>query len=367
MRVGLSLFGDLLSPSGARFAAQLGATDVVIHLAQYGRGADNGPYLRGEVGPPLADCSGERLWTYEDISAVVEMLKTEGLRVAAIENFSPAFWSDILLNGPERSRQMDGLKRLVRDVGRAGIPCIGYNFSLAGVWGWIRRPVARGGAVTATFDMSAFDHAAPMPDGVIWNMRYRPERPGATQIAVTEDELWQRLEWFLKELVPVAEEAGVRLAAHPDDPPAWSLRGTPRLVNTHAKYDRLLSLVDSPSNALEFCVGSLQEMPDGDIYETTRHFARAGRIAYVHFRNVKGQIPHYEEAFVDDGDIDMAEIVRILHEEEYEGVLVPDHVPELSCPAPWFAGNAHAVGYMKALVSNAAALGASKSRPIRRR
>src|SRR5690606_1524874 len=116
------------------------------------------------------------------------------------------------------------------------------------------------------------------------------------------------------------------------------------LVNTHAKYDRLLSLVASPSNALEFCVGSLQEMPDGDIYETTRHFARAGRIAYVHFRNVKGQIPHYEEAFVDDGDIDMAEIVRILHEEEYEGVLVPDHVPELSCPAPWFAGNAHAVG-----------------------
>jgi mannonate dehydratase len=196
---------------------------------------------------------------------------------------------------------------------------------------------------------------------MVWNMRYRPEVPGAAPITVGHDELWQRLEWFLKELVPVAEEAGVKLAAHPDDPPADMLRGTARLVNSHEKYDRLRALVPSPSNALEFCVGSLQEMQGGDIYDTTRHFARDKAIAYVHFRNVRGKVPKYSETFVDDGDIDMTEIVRILRDEKFEGLMVPDHVPDLHSPSPWHAGFAYTVGYMRALIQNADVLGPSWS------
>jgi mannonate dehydratase len=161
--------------------------------------------------------------------------------------------------------------------------------------------------------------------------------------------------------VPVAEEAGVKLAAHPDDPPAQALRGTARLVNDPGKYDRLLGVVESPANALEFCIGSLAEMPAGDIYAATRHFARLKKIAYVHFRNVRGRVPRYQETFVDDGDVDMTEIVRILRDEEYDGVLVPDHVPELACPGPWHAGHAYTVGFMRALVNNAEALGPSWS------
>ena len=169
------------------------------------------------------------------------------------------------------------------------------------------------------------------------------------QAPLSEQELWERCAWFLRELVPVAEEAGVKLAAHPDDPPAPSLRGTARLVNDPAKYDRLLSIIDSPSNALEFCVGSLQEMPDGDIYETTRRLARRKAIAYVHFRNVKGKVPNYHEMFVDDGETDMIEVMRILHKNGYDGVLIPDHTPLLECGAPWHAGMAYALGWMKAV------------------
>ena len=110
----------------------------------------------------------------------------------------------------------------------------------------------------------------------------------------------------------MAEAAGVRLAAHPDDPPVERLRGTARLVNSHAKYDRLLALAPSPANALEFCIGSLAEMAEGDVVATTRRFARQGAIAYVHFRNVRGRVPRYVEAFVDDGDVDMAAVVRVL-------------------------------------------------------
>jgi mannonate dehydratase len=245
---------------------------------------------------------------------------------------------------------MDDLKRLVRNAGRAGIPVIGYNFSLAGVWGWMRRPVGRGGAVTSVFDASAFDPDAPIADGMIWNMRYRAGRPEAPPVTVSDAELWQRLEWFLTELVPVAEEAGVRLAAHPDDPPVERLRGTARL-----------GIVRSPANALEFCLGSLQEMTTGDVYAATRKHARAGDIAYVHFRNVRGKVPSYQETFVDDGDIDMTEIVRILRDEAYDGVIVPDHVPELDCAAPWHAGMAYAIAYMRALVGNADALGPSRT------
>ena len=134
-------------------------------------------------------------------------------------------------------------------------------------------------------------------------------------MTVSDAELWQRLEWFLRELVPVAEEAGVMLAAHPDDPPDVSLRGTSRLVNAPHRYDRLLNVIDSKANALEFCIGSVQEMPGADIYEATRNYARRGKIAYVHFRNVSGKVPDYHETFVDDGDVDMAEIVRILRDE----------------------------------------------------
>lgn len=360
MRVGLTLSGARLNDDGARFARQLGVTDVVVHLTDYARGAEPAAYLEGGVGPILGRCDDAPLWTYDDFSRLVAMLGGHGLRLAALENFSPNFWFDILLDGPEKRRQMEGLKRLVRDAGRAGVPCIGYNFSIAGVWGWQRRPLARGGAVTAAFDLDSFDAGAPIPDGMIWNMRYRPADPSAPAPAVGDDELWQRLAWFLGELVPVAEEAGVRLAAHPDDPPADTLRGTARLVNRASKYDRLLSIVDSPSNALEFCIGSLQEMPDTDIYETTRHFARLGKVAYVHFRNVRGRVPRYHETFVDDGDIDMVEVLRILRDEAFEGVLVPDHTPEVTAPSPWHAGMAYAVGYMRALTANPELLGPSR-------
>jgi mannonate dehydratase len=192
-------------------------------------------------------------------------------------------------------------------------------------------------------------------------MRYRPERPGAPPVGLTEAELWERLQHFLSEMVPVAEEAGVTLAAHPDDPPLDLLRNTPRLVNRPEKYDRLMGLVDSKRNGLELCLGSLQEMPGDDIYSHVRRFARSGRIGYIHFRNVRGKVPRYVETFVDEGDIDMAEVVRILRDENYQGVMIPDHTPEMTCDASWHAGKAFALGYMKALVQNAHALGPARS------
>ena len=167
---------------------------------------------------------------------------------------------------------------------------------------------------------------------------------------ISHDELWDRLAFFLEELLPVAEEVGVRLAAHPDDPPLPSVRKTPRLVYQPDLYQKLIDLKDSKANALEFCLGSIAEMTEGDVYEATDSYSKQEKIAYVHFRNVIGKVPEYKEVFVDEGDIDMLKVLKILKKNKFDGVLIPDHTPQMSCDAPWYAGMAYAMGYMNALI-----------------
>ena len=109
----------------------------------------------------------------------------------------------------------------------------------------------------------------------------------------------------------------------------------------------LMEVSSSAANCLEFCMGTLQEMQGGDVYDLLDRYSANGRIGYIHFRNVIGKVPHYREAFVDEGDIDMVRALRILKKNNYQGVLIPDHTPEMACSAPWHAGMAFALGYMK--------------------
>jgi mannonate dehydratase len=182
---------------------------------------------------------------------------------------------------------------------------------------------------------------------MIWNMIYdSAAAPGAIP-SCTSEELWERVKVFLNVLLPVAEESGITLAAHPDDPPLPEVRGTPRLVYQPHLYKQLIDINRSPNNQLEFCLGTIAEMSEGDVYSATQCYASQKRIAYIHFRNVRGKVPNYVEAFVDDGDIDMRRIVRILRENKFEGVLIPDHTPLPECPGAWYAGMAYAMGYMR--------------------
>jgi mannonate dehydratase len=163
--------------------------------------------------------------------------------------------------------------------------------------------------------------------------------------------IWERVERFLKELVPVAEEAGVRLAMHPADPPLPTLGGTYRLVHKPEQYQRLLDLVPSHCNAAEFCQGTIAEMDgDMDVYQAIETYARQGKIAYVHLRNVRGRVPNYYETFIDDGDVDMVRALRLYHENGFDGVLIPDHTPQMACEAPWHAGMAYALGWMRGVI-----------------
>jgi mannonate dehydratase len=347
MHLGLGLYRHQLNADHYRLARQCGCTHLAIHLVDYFRSSrSNKP---GDQ--PVGDDAGwglagdpDKLWTYDELAAIKRDINAAGLELEAIENFDPAHWHDVLLDGPKKAAQLENLKTIIRNVGRAGIPIFGYNFSIAGVAGRIKGPFARGKAEAVGVD-GAFDK--PMPRGMVWNMIYDSKAPAGIVAPATQEELWQRLSDFLDAIVPVAEEAGVTLAAHPDDPPLPTIRAQPRLVYQPRLYQRLLDLKPSPRNALEFCVGSLAEMTEGDIYETVETYARQNKIAYVHLRNVRGKVPHYKETFIDEGDVDIHRILRVLKQTDFQGVIIPDHAPQMTCSAPWHAGMAYALGYIR--------------------
>ncbi len=346
MKLGLGIYRHMLNRAHYDFARQCGCTHVVVHLVDYFNNSaqsnknDQPIGNKGGWGKAVAndDC-----WKLENLLALKKEINDAGLVWEAVENFSPADWHDVLLDGPKKYEQIETCKQIIRNVGAAGIPVFGYNFSLAGVSSRTTGNFARGGALSVGMD--AVDET-PVPQGMVWNMVYDDAAHEGVLPNITHDELWQRLAFFLEELLPVAEEAGVKLAAHPDDPPAPFVRGTPRLVYQPGMYQRLLDIKQSSSNALEFCLGSIAEMTEGDVYAATEAYADS--IAYIHFRNVKGKVPHYKEVFVDEGDIDMVRILKILKAHNFNGVLIPDHTPQITCDAPWYAGMAFTLGYMKA-------------------
>ncbi|MEI8039026.1 MAG: mannonate dehydratase [Verrucomicrobiota bacterium] len=349
MKLGLGLYRHMLTPENFAFARQAGATHIIAHLVDYFRG---GSHAHAEDQPTGTDrgwgIAGDpdALWTTAELLALRQNIEAAGLTLEAIENFDPAHWYDILLDGPLRARHIENVQTLIRHVGEAGIPMMGYNFSIAGVAGRTTGPYARGGASAVGME-GPYD--LPLPKGMAWNMVVGPaELDHGLLPQVTHAQLWDRLRRFLDEVLPVAEAAGVKLAAHPDDPPMPFIRGTPRLVYQPSHYQRLIDANPSPSNTLEFCVGSLAEMTEGDIYQVVGHYARQQRIGFVHLRNVVGKVPTYKESFIDDGDVDVLRVLRILHECGFEGVVIPDHAPQMSCAAPWHAGMAFALGFMAA-------------------
>jgi len=350
MKLGLGLYKHMLTRENFKFAKQVGCTHLIVHLADYyseQKGVVTATDEKTNYGKAT---TSNPIWSLKSMQALQTMAKEEGLEIFGIENFSPADWYDVLLDGPKKLEQIGYLKQIIRNAGAAGIKSFGYNFSFAGVWGHQRKTVARGGAISACFNAHDLALDTPIPAGEIWNMTYGKVEPGKYIGAITVEMLWERLEWFLSEMLPVAEEAGVELALHPDDPPMPSLRGTPRLVYQPELYQKVIDLFDSPANKLEFCMGSVQEMSKGNLYDAIETYASQGKISYVHVRNVKGKVPVYDEVFIDEGDIDMFKALRLLKKHDFQGVLVPDHTPELLCDASWHAGMAYALGYIKAIL-----------------
>jgi mannonate dehydratase len=353
MRLGLGLYRHMLTPEYYDFAEQAGCTHVIIHLVDYFRKGVANPRSNQPTGTKYAPwgVAGDprSLWTVEEMHAARLAIESAGLTLAGIENLDPGHWHDVLLDGPRRAEHIENVKTIVRRMGEAEIPILGYNFSIGGVCGRVTGPFGRGRAVTVGMDGPADD--VPLPKGTVWNMVYEDSVAGVL-LPISHDELWRRFTQFLEEVIPVAEQAGVRLALHPDDPPMPTMRRQPRLVYQPIMYQRVLDLLPSRSNALELCVGTLAEMTEGDVYEAVDRYSRQDKIAYVHLRNVKGKVPNYRETFIDEGDVDMVRILSILKGNGFEGVIIPDHTPQMSCSAPWHTGMTHTLGYIAGVLAS---------------
>ena len=331
MKLGLGLKPHQWDDEHLAFARQLGCRSIVAWM-------------------PLPQ--GDGVWHVEDLTRLRRQVERHGLELGAVENLHPAHWDHVVLGERGRDEQTANVCQTIRNVGAAGIPVLGYSFSVVGVWGYYSdgdNRDGRGGAGIKRFDIEKLPTDDPPDNQRFWFNTTLPQRsPNGTIPPVEEDEMWRRLECFLTKAVPVAEEAGVRLAAHPDDPPVPTLRRMYRPLTCVENLQRLIDLVPSRSNCLEFCQGTVAAMPQTDVIAAIRRFASQDRIAYVHFRNVSRMLPCYDEVFIDEGRIDMMEALRAYRDGGFEGTLIPDHTPRVSCAAPWEAGMSYALGFMKA-------------------
>lgn len=272
------------------------------------------------------------------LGETVERLKKHDISIGVAllpQEENSQHWN-VRLGRPERDAEMDDVCRSLEVLGRAGVPTVEYVFNLCATFG-VRSGAqdhGRGGAALAHFNYDwVKDMGAPTP-----------EREASAE------QMWERIEFFLKRAIPAAEAAEVRLACHPNDPPVPYLCGEDRVLGSIEGMKRLIETVPSPSNGLNFCQGTVQEM-GADVIEAIRYFGSRDKINHIHFRNVRGKIPYYEEVFIDEGEMDMVAALRAYKEVGYTRTIIPDHSPRVIDDTPWgHRGRAFAVGYIRALM-----------------
>jgi mannonate dehydratase len=346
MKLGLSL-GNL-SDERLRFVRQLGADGGFVHAQA------------------IPGYNQHGVATADELAGVRRRVESHGLEVLLLR-LDYRRHEGILWGLPHRDREIADICATIRAAGQAGVHTVIVNLtawrSLPLSWaqtpgapppgegdlrngsgpGRYTRAVGRGGAVLLTHTRArAADDAARAP-----------AEANAPHGHVTAEEMWDRIRYFYERIIPVADEAGVNIGSHPNDPPEQVYRGVEQVLNTAEGLKKLVDLVPSPRNGLLLCLGTLHEMGTGpaDTMAAIEHFVERGKIFNAHFRNPKGTVPngYYQEDFLDEGDLDMLAVMRLLHRHNYQGSLDPDHAVGIVGDAGGRIGFAWELGYMKAL------------------
>ena len=323
-----------------------------MKLAMSARLDDDSLTLARQLGATHVDGGGQSLnfsnrgyYEFQDLLLLRQRIEDAGLKWAVLGGI-PQDWSHkIKLGLPGRDEQIENWCRTLRNLGAAGVPVLGYFFSLRcrdGNYGLrtSKSTRGRGGAIVPSFD---YDLVQGAPQDY-W------EPTVSENVVASEEEMWDNLTYFLKAVIPVAEEAGVKMALHPDDPPISPIAGVARIMRSHEALKRFIEIVPSDHNGLWFCQGTISEMP-GNVIDAIRYFGSRKKIFYVHFRNVTGTVPAFSETFIDEGHVNALEAMFAYKEVGYEGALMYDHVPVLDTnDEKNHASIAFAVGYMRALL-----------------
>ena len=287
------------------------------------------PKMSGIVSAVYSFKPGE-VWSEESIEAIRQKAAAKGLEFEVVESVPVP--EEIKYGGENADRLIENYCENIRRLGKAGVKCVCYNFMP--VFDWLRSELEHQNAdgsnslaydeeTLFTMDPAAGDLSLPG-----WDESYtKSELNRLLEIykTMTEEDLWDNLSRFLHAVIPVAEEAGVNMAIHPDDPP-WGIFGLPRIMTCEANYDRFLKLVDSPANGLTFCTGSLGASADNDLVHLAGKYA--DRIHFLHLRNILRtgerrfcEVGHPTEC----GSLDMYGIVKALVDHGFDGYVRPDH------------------------------------------
>jgi mannonate dehydratase len=299
-------------------------------------------------------CSGtlsprlDENWSVDSLKRFRERVESFGIRLDMVPlPLSSSYITksenpNIMLGkSPERDREIDNICQMIRNCGQAGIPSVKYNQTILGVVRSGTSP-GRGGALYSTFVYEKAKQDSPLTEAG----------------PVSADMMWERITYFLKRVVPVAEESKVKLACHPHDPGMprdKGFRGVHRVLGNVDGLKRFIEINPSPYHGLNFCQGTVSEMledPRREILDVIRYFGSRQKIFNVHFRNIRGKFLNFQETFPDAGDVDMLAALRVYKEVGYDGMLMPDHVPKIQGDEGGRQAFAFAFGYIRGLLQS---------------
>jgi mannonate dehydratase len=296
-------------------------------------------------------------WSVEGLVKERERIERFGIHLdilplplSSVEIAKAEYPSIMLGKTPDRDRDIDDICQMIRNASKAGIPALKYNMSILGI---VRtEPVkGRGSSIAKSFVYGEAKQEPPLTEAG----------------RVTEDMSWERITHFVKRVIPVAEEYQVRLMVHPHDPGmprGEGFQGVERVLGSVDGLKRFVDIVQSPYHGLNFCIGTVAEMltnPATEIFDVVRYFGTRRKIFNVHFRNIKGGFLNFREAYPDEGDMNMLNVMRVLKEVGYDRIIMPDHVPSIpGDPGNYMGGKvafAFALGYVRALMQTVEAEG----------
>ena len=272
-------------------------------------------------------------WPEASIESVKKQIEQAGLTFEVVE--SVPVHEDIKRGYPSRDNYIENYKTTLRRLGKAGIKVVCYNFMP--VFDWTRTDLAKvmdDGSTTLSYDKATADKMDPIKGDLSlpgWDVSYAKEQLQdliTSYQSINEETLFEHLSYFLKAVIPVAEEAGIKMAIHPDDPP-YPIFSLPRIVTSKENLHRLLKIIDSPAHGLTVCTGSLGSVYSNDIYAILEEFAALKKIFFMHVRNIKlhedgmsfDETAHHSSK----GSLDMVKILNILVKHDFDGYLRPDH------------------------------------------
>ena len=354
--IGATTLSARLTPAPApRLRAEGEDTPKICLEAGGGRlsmgGLDSGGMRRvKQLGVDHVLMGGPRIpWEEGRIRSIMDRLKSGGL---ALGNMMIGGFPNAIYGRPGRDEEIERVQQSIRAAGRAGLPVVEYNFYAHRIVEGYYEETGRAGAGLTAFDYDRVKDLPPLPDEGVHSI----------------EEMWSNITYFLKAVVPVAEQSGVRLALHPNDPPAPFSRGSGQIMGSVAGWKRLIEIVPSTANGITFDCCVTKELGE-DPVEVCRYFGTRDRINHVHFRNVRVRKPYekYTEVFLDEGEVDMFAVMKELVRQKYPRLVYPEHPRALDIDRerpdfkPYYpgggaaAGFAYNVGYARAMLQAALA------------